>query len=810
LDHSLHLAAGDNLGDIQCHLTGEVVNASGCDLKIFPNTGELELVSGRTQFIRSRDDWGNWFGNDNSRPMYHYPIEERYIRRVPTLKISDNTQQMFDPPIAPPVYPISVTADRFNDLFAHNRFTSACSTIVFRSPMLGKQRNGSAFICEPVHNLIHNARIESAGSTFKATRFAGEEQKEFLASTDPWFRPVRAANGPDGMLWVVDMYRLVIEHPEWIPAAWQDQLDLRAGADRGRIYRIIPKSLAADARQRKPAAALPVLDQLSAIDLAHCFESDDGALRDLAQQTLIHRDSRLSAVPVLENMLNKSSLSRARLHALWTLDTMDAINPMLLVEAIVDVREPNVQRNALQIAERRLNDDELRELIARAMNTFEDDRLVLQSALSVGQWNTDNPEVRQACAQVLKRCLSGGREDRWLQQAVLSSATGYADSLLEVFLDKATNQPRHYAMRDLSVIADLIELDSIHHNRVVELILNALTKHNTDAASNFALIAVVLQENLVDMQHSEASPLTAEIQRCYQSACTAVSDEAQLPNHRIDAIALFGRGLGDAAAEQERLIALLAPQQPLEIQLAAAGQLNDHFDASALDAIIEHWPTFTQQVRENIVDRMLRSGARASILLDKIDAGKIASRDLTPADQQRLLQMGDQSIRVRAARLLAVEGSGDRRKIVQDYLEHLPTGGDRTQGEVYFKRLCGACHTPDENGRSAGPNLSNLTDRTAPVLLTSILDPNRAVDPQYRNYLLQTASGEIYSGAIAQEIGNTITLAQTNGKFVSLQRSEIEEIKNTGLSIMPEGLERELNHSQAADLLEYLRQPTAR
>ena len=103
---------------------------------------------------------------------------------------------------------------------------------------------GAALVCEPVHNLVHRANLVEHGTTFRAVRADTEQQSEFLRSDDPWFRPVRAAIGPDGMLWVVDMYRAVIEHPEWIPQAWQEQIDLRAGSDRGRIYRVVPTATA--------------------------------------------------------------------------------------------------------------------------------------------------------------------------------------------------------------------------------------------------------------------------------------------------------------------------------------------------------------------------------------------------------------------------------------------------------------------------------------------------------------------------------------------------------------------------------------
>ena len=225
--------SAESLGELTAARSGETVNASGHD--VGADSGRLAAVSGRSQYIRSRNDWGDWFGSDNSRPMYHFPIEDRYLKRNPAARYSENKHQLFDPPVAPPVYPLS-DIDRFNDLFAANRFTSACSAaIVIRSGALGQGLDGACSMRAGPQSGFTSA-VGRRGATYCATRDATEQKSEFLRSSDPWFRPVCATVGPDGMIWVVDMYRAVIEHPEWIPQAWQQQIDLRAGSDRGRAF----------------------------------------------------------------------------------------------------------------------------------------------------------------------------------------------------------------------------------------------------------------------------------------------------------------------------------------------------------------------------------------------------------------------------------------------------------------------------------------------------------------------------------------------------------------------------------------------
>ena len=121
---------------------------------------------------------------------------------------------------------------RFNDLSAVNRFTSACSSIIYRDDLFGPQYYGNSFVCEPVHNLVHREVLHAEGVVFHSRRADDERLSEFLASTDNWSRPVMVRTGPDGALWIADMYRQVLEHPQWIPKEWQQRLDLRPATTR--------------------------------------------------------------------------------------------------------------------------------------------------------------------------------------------------------------------------------------------------------------------------------------------------------------------------------------------------------------------------------------------------------------------------------------------------------------------------------------------------------------------------------------------------------------------------------------------------
>ena len=272
----------------------------GRDLRYDPSTARLELVAGSSQFGRNRNDAGTWFGNNNSNPIWQYALEERYLRRNPHAGGLSAIRQVAAVHGAAPVFPVSATLARFNDFHMANRFTSACGTIIYRDRRLGEGFAGNAFIAEPVHNLVSRLVIRRSedGLGFVGERAADEHDREFLASSDNWFRPTMLRTGPDGAVWVADMYRSVIEHPEWIPAEYQRKMDLAAGSDRGRIYRVVPDEGCCEAAQPAMGAFFQQpWDAIPLTDLVARLQSPNGWWLDLAQRILLHRREELLARP---------------------------------------------------------------------------------------------------------------------------------------------------------------------------------------------------------------------------------------------------------------------------------------------------------------------------------------------------------------------------------------------------------------------------------------------------------------------------------------------------------------------------------
>ncbi len=297
LDGWIYGSCGLFGGRIRGFRSDKPVSLGDRDFRIRPDSGELEPATGRTQQGRVRSDWSDWFGCDNSTLCRHYPLPDHYLRRNPHVAPPPTGVLVSDYPDANRLYPVRRQVQLFKLSGPANRVTAACGLGIYRDDLLGKDYTGDAFVCEPVNLVVHHLKLSPRGSTFSGRRADDEKTSEFLGSSDGWFRPVQARTGPDGALWVVDMYRFVIEHPRWIPPEELAKVDVRAGSTMGRIYRIYPKD--------RPPRPLPRLDKLDTAGLVAALDSPNGWQRDLVGQMIVWRRD-LDAVPALEKLAANS------------------------------------------------------------------------------------------------------------------------------------------------------------------------------------------------------------------------------------------------------------------------------------------------------------------------------------------------------------------------------------------------------------------------------------------------------------------------------------------------------------------------
>jgi putative membrane-bound dehydrogenase-like protein len=795
LDHSLHLAAGDNLGEITSSKSGQSVNASGHDVQIWPDSGKLGITSGRTQFVRSRDSFGRWFGNNNSNPMYHYPIDDRYLKRNSSVSYSANAQPLFSPAVAPPVYPLTSAGERFNDLFAANRFTSACSSIVARSPHFNVGNRSSVLICEPVHNLVHRSVLVPQGASFAAERLPAEEHGEFLASTDPWFRPVRSAIGPDGMLYLVDMYREVIEHPEWIPDAWQERLDLRAGDTLGRIYRVAP----VDAQASGPAE----MDRLSTEDLADQLHSSIGPLRDQAHRLILHRGAA-SVAAKLRKMASSDSSSLARVHALSILNSINALDADTIVRALSS-QHAGVAYVAIRFAEDRLSESpEVMEGLSKLAD-HQDASVAMRVALALGE--SESPLAGESIARIAMR----QDLDRWMADAIVSSASAHGRQISKQILLRTVEQPESLSPVRVDLLRRVLATSQRSGGSLDDLVGESLASMELPLDTRLRLAECVIaaagdsKSSLGSMDHM-LGPLCEHARRI-------ANDTDRSDFTRCRAISLLSYQVDRSEEDTELLLSLLHPATPVSVQCEAIDGLLRQSRIHPARKVIQRWPSFSIAVRHHLTSELLSRPTTGLLLLQSLESGKIGVNEIPLSAREQLLKSGSRSMRVQAARLISGTGATPRDVLVRQYLAKFASNANQSEsnraaerelGAELFQKHCATCHSTDPSAVAIGASLSNLSNRTDEALVESILHPNRSVEPKFQSFLIQTDEGRTLVGVIESEFAGSLTLAHADGKRTTVRRDQIETIRSTGTSLMPEGFEAVLRPSELQAIVRFL------
>ena len=315
------------------------VSALGTDFRFRPDRLQLEPVSGNSQYGNAFDASGNRFGLWNNNHIRHPVIAHRYLSRNPYLQVSSAMEFPSDHENQSTVYPITR-----KPVYIHESqvgiFTSSCGNSVYTAARFPERLRGAYFVCDPLHNLVHCDLLSPSGATFSARR--AFEEREFLASTDAWFKPVFTTVGPDGALYVVDYYRKYIEHPDYVPEDLEGQFDLRAGAGRGRIYRVVPEEGESD--------GTPNLQAADSERLVEALSHSNLWWRITAQRLLVQRQD-LSVVSALRDLAVSAARPEPRIHALWTLDGLGRLNADLIAQALDD-GDARVREHAIRLSER--------------------------------------------------------------------------------------------------------------------------------------------------------------------------------------------------------------------------------------------------------------------------------------------------------------------------------------------------------------------------------------------------------------------------------------------------------------------------
>lgn len=805
IDNRFHIPTGLDGGEVvpvNNDQDAKPINVRGQHLLLDPRGMTIAATSGGGQHGMSLDDWNvHGFVCGNSEPAHLIMYDGRYLTRNPYL-----TAPAAAINIAPdgkftklmrisPVEPWRVLRTKLRKAGVipgsdeggtpSGFFTGATGITVYRGDAWPDEYRGNIFTGEVANNLVYRARLEPNGVGLTAYR--ADPDAEFLASADNWFRPVQFANAPDGTLYVLDMYRELIEGAAFIAPQILKHMDTSAGANQGRIYRIAP-----DGFQFRAA---PRLGDYTTIELVKLYEHPNGWHRDTASRLIYQRQDQTAVKPLRQLAANSTS-PLARVLALYALHGLSALDADDVIGALKS-ETAAVRRQVLRLAE---SFSDQPHVSAAVLPLANDPELTVryQAAFSLGAFAGD------AATRQLKQLAVTDGADSWFQLAVLSSIGNRRSEFLTALLNDGETRSLSHVRTMLMAIASQIGAANVPEelaNFLKEV--DALPETEKPLAEELmrTILAVrpSIRELLGDGGNERVLQLLAGLIR---DAAAAAADEQKSPAQRAAAVRTLAAG---KFADVEELFAtLLASQQPQPVQAATLETLA-RFDETGIPTLIqEAWPSLTPQLRATAIETWFTRPAWIETFLDAVEADVISRSDIDPARVSLLQKSEDKTLRERAAKLFAGTALARRQEVVDAYQKSLELHGDIDRGRTIFRKTCAACHKLEGFGESIGADLNAIKDRGTAAVLLNILDPNREVKPQFQAYVISLDSGVTITGMITAETANSLTLRKVDGTSQSILRVEIDELNSTNLSFMPEGIEKQIDEQGMADLLAYL------
>ncbi len=810
VDNWIYVTSGLTGGNVTCptHPERPALRFGRTDFRFRPDLSAYETCDGGGQYGLSFDDNGQRFVCYNRVQVQHVVLPSRYLRRNSHLAFAD-TLENCPVDVAPEplqghgqgarLYPLSTnvtTADSHA-----GTFTAACGTFVWRGGNLPAAYDGGVFSCDPTGNLVHFDRLEQCGATFRA--LPARPGQEFLASPDNWFRPVFLSSGPDEALYVCDMYRQTIEHPDYLPEEIRKRTDFR-GRGLGRIWRIVSDQRTPQDLQRQRQLTIHNAGNSEAI--AQLLKSSGSFSRDLGHRLLL--ESGTIDTADLRRLLQQDDLPTAsKVVLLHLLAAREAADEELLLSALRD-EHAAIRREALLLAEPRLAKSAALAQAVLPLAADGDPQVRFQWALTAGELADD-----RAVSSLVDVALRDA-PDRWVRAAVFSSLAGREQTFLQGLLAQpvlmdgdgaklytefgrlwgASQPPAAWSggLRAILGADDQLE----RRAALIAGMADALRRAGAARRDGSVILPLLDQR---------ADGARAPFQGLVQLASDAAVDQAAPPEQRQLAVAMLAQAGNTSAGET--LLALVDPRQSTEIQSAAVRALYLLESTAVTTHLLsaERFATYTPTVREEVLAGAFANKNYLPGLLAALEQGDIPPGAIAPLRRKQLTAHDDPAIRERATKVFGVSTAAHRGAVYDDYKSVLALAPHAENGQAVFRKHCANCHRLDREGFAVGPDLFGVRNQPKEALLLHILIPEHEITQGFAAYLVETKDGRTLTGLLASETPVSVTLRQPLGKEETILRSDIEQLVSSPLSLMPQEFEKAMSRQELADLVSYLK-----
>jgi putative membrane-bound dehydrogenase-like protein len=706
-----------------------------------PRTGQISPTGGPGQFGGAFDDWGHHFYCSNRNPIMFTVMPYEVMARNPHAGITENWENIAPYGADTRVYPLQITHTTADAHAGTN--TACCGLGVYRGHLMPELKN-NVFVPDPTGQLITRYKIEPNGASLKATRVG--ERTEFFRSADEWCRPVNFTTGPDGAIYVCDIYRRWIDHARFFPEEFVKKNDMRQGEHEGRIWRVVPRRTGVSpvsggtgvSPVPSPAGVSPAVTSASEKleDLIAWLGHENAWQRETAQRLLIEKGQTPTPQSLPEHQarielgLALGNLHHAEMAALLSMHSNDE-----WIAKAVALTSHYKAGNALSM----LPLDYFDQAAPTKGNAL---KLLARCVFAQG----DGPDAdrvacyrnREALFTLLDRSPKGHLA--WWKPAVLE---GIADGL---------------------------------------------------RISKSSLTAFIAKPPAgMEAAAKEIAALMAQIES------TARDPSAPLET-RLAVLPLLAQSKWEQV--QPVIRELLGPAQPAALNEAAMALLKKFRIGSTEPFLYEVMPSVNAAIKGQLVAMLAANPATALPLLKRMERGELP-KALIDIERRWSMQRGKGEL-VDLAKKLFGQPSEDRAKVLASYADSAKKLGDATRGMAVFQTICIACHKVGDLGMDVGPPLSDVKVKLPEALLSDILDPNRMFEARWAATQIDTHDGRTLSGLVTAETADAVTLTMMGGVKEPMQRSAIKAMKSLDRSLMPVGLEAGITPEQMSDLLAFL------
>lgn len=785
----------------------------------------------KLEFLRgtNNNSWGVGFSEDgllfgstaNGCPSVFLAIPNRYYEKVrgwssavlPSIAASNQFR-----PIAKEIRQVDW----------HGGFTAAAGHALYTARAYPKEYwNRTAFVSDPTGHLTATFVLEPNGTDFRA-RYGWN----LVAGVDDWHAPIVADVGPDGNVWVIDWYNIIVQHNP-TPTGFRTgrgaayETPLR-DKKHGRVYRLVPAG-----QKLQPTSLANATDEQLVAALKH----PTMFWREHAQRLLIERKA-VRVAPALAKLvddrgMDEIGLNVGAMHALWTLDALG-----LMAEA--DSPGPEAARKALthpsagvRVAAATVmpgTADGADAILAAKLTRDPELRVRLAACLRLSHMLVVNESIGAELAQMLKD--PANLNDRWLPDAITAAGAHFSSN---GFLDKAVAQKLTPKAREIVAVAAehlgrtawpsthtmLAQLAGTAEPSSVEVVIAGLAKGWPKDKPLTALY--VDEKSLVALFEKLSNGGRGQLLRLTKAWGLATFDK-----YAAEVGATLVKTIEDDKAGDEQRVA--AARQLAEFRPADAKTVEAILDAITLrsspalatglveaagtstaaelgSAILTRYAGWSPATRSAALRVLLARSDTTRAYLDAAEKGTVLLSELVLDQKQALAEHPDRRIAARAKALLAKGGglpNADRQKVIEELTHVIKKSGDATNGKAMFTKHCAACHQHSGEGTKIGPDLTGMAVHPKEELLVQVLDPSRSVEGNFRLYQVRTLDGKVLNGMLASETKTSVELIDSQAKRFVLLREDIDSLNASTKSLMPDGFEKQMNVQELTDLLEFL------